>query len=55
MYCEIGVCTYVKDYSWFGCCIGSECNMYTACVQRQSINECLSNPSCYNDPYVTAW
>lgn len=45
-------------YSWFGCCTGTaitDCDVYTACVNSRSIDDCLSDSECYGDPLITGW
>lgn len=57
--CDYGYsCLYDDVYSWFGCCTGTsitDCEVYTACVQSRSIDECVSNSACYNDDLAMIW
>ncbi|KAF9733225.1 hypothetical protein PMIN02_009988 [Paraphaeosphaeria minitans] len=57
LYCDPGWnCMYDDGYSWFGCCTGTaitDCDVYTACVNSISIDECLYSSECYDDALVT--
>lgn len=49
---------YDDVYSWFGCCTGTvitDCDVYTACVNSRSIDDCLSSSECYDNTLVTGW
>lgn len=53
-----GNCVYVNAHSWFGCCTGTaitDCDIYTGCVDRKSIDECAANSACYDNALVTVW
>ncbi|KAF2240898.1 hypothetical protein BU26DRAFT_512028 [Trematosphaeria pertusa] len=56
--CDLGYsCMYDDVYSWFGCCTGSyitDCDVYTACVEYRSIDDCMESSECWDDPLATA-
>ncbi|KAH7378197.1 hypothetical protein BKA66DRAFT_442869 [Pyrenochaeta sp. MPI-SDFR-AT-0127] len=55
--CSTGMCSSNTALNWFGCCTGTasdSCNIATRCVASASVEACLSDSSCYDDPYLTA-